>query len=196
MEKPAQERQAAAFSRIIHVDTINTHNKPGKTILVITDEDQTLSTSTIISDDKPESMISAIWNYWCKPYGFPETIYFGQGKVQTSKLEKMLNDLAPLEQKISCRSRKDTFNTEIEKLWQQNKHEISEEEFVHTFNFFCNLQNPANGKQFNDYEDLTKGKVEEADEDEYNFESNFEDLLTMDNDQPIYPRKRKSVSLC
>jgi len=115
--------------------------------------------------------------------------------VQTSKLEKMLNDLAPLEQKICCQSRKDTFNTEIEKLWQQNQHEISEEEFVHILNFFCNLQNLANEKQFNDYEDLTKGKVEEADEDEYNFESDLKDSLTMDNDQPIYPRKRKSVCL-
>jgi hypothetical protein len=59
-------------------------------------------------------MISAIWNYWCKTYGFPETISFKQGKVQTSKLERMINDLAPLEQTVSCQSRKDTFNTEIE----------------------------------------------------------------------------------
>jgi hypothetical protein len=41
MGKPAQARQAAAFNRIIHVDTIYTHNKSGKTILVITDDART-----------------------------------------------------------------------------------------------------------------------------------------------------------
>jgi hypothetical protein len=170
--KPAQDRQAAAFNRIVHVDTINTHSKSGKTILVITDDARTLSTSAVITNSGPDSTISAIWNYWCKPYRFPETIYFKQGKVQTSKLEKILNDLAPLEQRISCRSRKDTFNTEIEQQWQQNQHETSEEEFIRTLNFFCNLQNPANGEQssknpetFNDYDDLTEVKVEEATED-------------------------------
>jgi hypothetical protein len=204
MVEPGQVSQAAAFNRIVHVDTIDTHTKPGKTIIIITDDSQTFSTSAVITDSGPDSMISAIWDYWCKPYGFPETISFKQGKVQTSKLEKMINDLASLEQRVSCRSRKDTFNTEIEQQWQQNQHEISEEEFVHNLNFLCNLQKPANGKQlgnnpetFNDnYEDLTEVKVEEATVDRYELESDFEDLLHIDNDQPINPRKRKSVSLC
>jgi hypothetical protein len=52
--------------------------------------------------------------------------------VQTSKLERRINELVPLKQKISCRSRKDTFNPEIEQQWRQNQNEISEEEFIHT----------------------------------------------------------------
>jgi hypothetical protein len=121
---------------------------------------------------------------------------------QTSKLEKLINDLAPLEQRVSCRSRKDTFNTEIEQQWQQNQHEISEEEFVHTLNFLCDLQKPGNGKHvgnttraFNDnYEDLTE--VNENAEDGDKLESNFEDLGHIGNDQPTNSKKRKSVSLC
>ncbi len=147
MVETGQVSQAAAFNRIIHVDTIDTHTKPGKTIIIITDDSRTFSTSAVITDSGPDSMISAIWDYWCKPYRFPETISFKQGKVQTCKLEKIINDLAPLEQRVSCWSRKETFNMEIEQQWQQNQHEISEEEFIHTLNFLCNLQKPANGKQ-------------------------------------------------
>jgi hypothetical protein len=204
MVEPGQVSQAATFNRIVHVDTIDIHTKPNKTIIIITDDSRTFSTSAVITDSRPDSTNSAIWNYWCKPYGFPETISFKQGKVQTSKLEKIINDLAPLEQRISCRRRKDTFNTEIEQQWQQNHHEISEEEFVNTLNFLCNFQKPANGKQlsnnqetFNDdYEDLTEVKVEGATEVRYEIDSDFEDLLHPDNGQPINPRKRKSVSLC
>jgi hypothetical protein len=109
-------------NKIVHIDTINTHTKPGKTIICIKDDSRTFSTSAVIPDGGPDSMISAICNYWCKPYGWPETISFKQGKVQTSKLEKMINDLAPLEQRVSCRSRTNTFNREIEQQWQQNQH--------------------------------------------------------------------------
>jgi len=102
------------FNKIVHVNTVNTYTNSGKSIIVITDNSRSFSTSAVIIDSEPNSMISAIWNYCCKPYGFPETISFKQGKVQTSKLERMINDLATLEQTVSCRSRKDTFNTEIE----------------------------------------------------------------------------------
>jgi hypothetical protein len=109
----------------------------------------------------------------------------------------MINDLAPLEQRVSCQSRKDTFNTEIEQQWQQNQHEISEEEFVHILNFLCNLQKPANKRHLGDtpetfnhnYNDLTD--IVEATEDRDELESDFEDLLQLDDDQPINPRKRK-----
>ncbi len=117
---PGWVSQTGAFNKIVHVDTINTHHKLVKMIIPITDDSRSSSTSAVITDSRPNSMISAIWNYWCKPYGYPETISFKQGKVQTSKLEKMINNLAPLEQRVSCRTRKDTFNTEIEQQWQQN----------------------------------------------------------------------------
>jgi hypothetical protein len=54
-------------------------------IISITDESGTFATSAFSPDSGLDSTISAIWNYWCKPYGFPETISFKQGKVQTSK---------------------------------------------------------------------------------------------------------------
>jgi hypothetical protein len=200
--EPGQVYQSTTFNRIVHVDTINTHTTPDKMIIIITDDSRTFSTSAVITDSGPDVTISAIWSYWCKPYGFPEVISFKQGKVQTSKLEKLINDLAPLEQRVSCRSRKDAFNTEIEQQWQQNQHEISEEEFVHTLNFLCDLQKPGNEKHvgnttraFNDnYEDLPKVNEDAEDGDE--LESDFEDLGHIGNYQPTNSRKRKSVSLC
>jgi hypothetical protein len=99
--------------------------------------------------------------------------------VQTSKLGKRINDLAPLEHRISCRSRKDTFNTEIERQWQLSQHELYEEEFVHALNFLCNLQKPAKIKPlgdtletFNDnYEDLADfdDTTEDSDDHEREF---------------------------
>jgi hypothetical protein len=200
--EPGRASQTIDFNIIVHVDTINTHTKPDKMIITITDNSRTFSTSAVITGSGPNSMISAIWNYWYKPYGYPETISFKQGKVQTSKLEKMINDLAPLEQRVNCRSRKDTFNKEIERQWQQNQREISEEEFVHTLNFFYDLQKPRSGRHLgnttrainDNYEHLTEVNEDMEDEDEP--ESDFGDLEQISNDQPTNPRKRKSVSLC
>ncbi len=73
---------------------------------------------------------------------------FNRGKVQTSKLESRINELMPLEQKITCRSRQDTFKQEIQQQWQQNQNEISAEEFAHNLNFLCNLQSPAKTQTF------------------------------------------------
>jgi hypothetical protein len=90
------------FQQERHVDTINTHTKPGKTIISIMDDSRTFATSAVIPDSRPDLAVSAICNYWCKPYGFPETISFKQDKVQTSRLGKRINDLAPIGHKISC----------------------------------------------------------------------------------------------
>jgi hypothetical protein len=102
LEKPGHTSQDKTFNKNIHVDLIDTHTNPGRTIISITDDSRTLATSAVILDSGIDSTISAIWNYWCMPYGFPETISFKQGKVQTSRLENRINDLAPLEQRISC----------------------------------------------------------------------------------------------
>ncbi len=136
LSEPRRASQTVDFNKIVHVNTIDTHTDPDKTIITITDDSRTFSTSAVITGRGPNSMISAVWNYWHKTYGYPEIFSFKQGKVQNSKVEKMINDLAPLEQRVNCQSRKDTFNTEIEQQWQQNQQEISEEEFVHTVNFF------------------------------------------------------------
>jgi len=147
LKEPGCLSQNPAFNRAIHVDLIDTQtnpgNTPGKTIISITDDSRTFTTSAVLPDSGIDSTVSAIWKYWCQPYRFPETIHFKQGKVQTSKLESRINELVPLKKKITCRSRKDTFNPEIEQQWRQNWNEVSVEEFVHTLNFLCNLQNPA-----------------------------------------------------
>ncbi len=100
--EPGQISQTVAFNKIVHVDTINTHSKPDKTIITIMDDSRRFSTSAFITDSGPYSTISVIRNYWCRPYGYPETISFKQGKVQTSKLEKIIIDLVPLEHRVSC----------------------------------------------------------------------------------------------
>ena len=110
--------------------------------------------------------------------------------------------MLPLKQKISCQSRKDTFNPEIEQQWRQNQNEISEEEFVHTLNFLCDLQKPARTKLSDDnlgpldvnYKDLTHVEDFIGDGDEP--EDEFEDLPQVDDDQLYHLSKRKHVSLC
>ncbi len=186
--KPGHTSPDQAFNRSIHVDIIDTHTSTGKTIISITDDSRTFATSAVIPDSRLDSTILAIWNQWCKPYGFPETISFKQGKVQTSKLGKRINDLAPLEQEISCRSRKDTFNTDIEQQWQQSQHELSEEEFIQTLNFLCDLQKPTEIKPLGDtfetfhdnYEDLADN--EDTTEDSDRHERNLKVLLHLDDD--------------
>jgi hypothetical protein len=200
LEKPEHSSQDKPFNRSVHVDIIDNHTKPGKTIISITDVSRTFATSAVIPDSGLDSTISAVWNHWCKPYGFPETISFKQGKVQTSKLGKRINDLAPLEQKINCRSRKDTFNTEIEQQWQQSQHELSKEEFIQALNFLCDLQKPAEIKPLGDtletFNDDSLVDDEDTTEDSDKHERHFKVLLHLDDDQPTNLRKRKSVSLC
>jgi hypothetical protein len=171
-------------------------------MIIITDDSRTFSTSAVLSDSRIDSTVSAIWNYWCQPYVLPETILFKQGKVQTSKLESRINELITLEQKINCQNRKDTFNPEIEQQWQQNQNEISEEEFVHTLNFFCNLQNPARTKSSDNdqghfdgnYEDLTD--VEDFTGSEDDSEDEYKEPPLIDDQQLHQISKRKHVSLC
>jgi hypothetical protein len=199
LEKPRCLNQDQAFNKTIHVDMIDTPTNlsevSGKTILSITDDTRTFTQVTVIADSGIDSMASAIWNYWCQPYGPPETILFNQGKVRTSKLESRINELIPLEQRISCRSRKDTFNQEIQQQWWQNQNEISAEEFAHNLNFLCNLQSPAKtrtgytdqGHFDGNHQDLTD--VEDFTEDETDPEEEHEKL-------PLINHKRKQISLC
>jgi hypothetical protein len=202
LEMPEPTSQDKAFSGNINVDLINTHAYPGETIISITNDSQTFTTAAVIPDSGLDSIISAVWKYWCKPFGLPVIISFNQGKVQTSKLEKRFNDLAPLKQKINCRSRKDTFNKEIKHQWQQNRHELSGEEFVQAWSFLNDLQKPAmNGPWSNTfevfdntYEDPTDD--EDLAEDSNKYEDDLLNLLHLNNDQPTNLKNRKHVSLC
>jgi hypothetical protein len=106
------------------------------------DNSTAFSVSTIIHDNSATSMITALQDQWFRIYSYPETISFKQGKVPVSKLEKKINDLAPLEQTVTCKSRINTFNIEVEQQWEQNQQQISEEEFINTDNFFHEFWEP------------------------------------------------------
>jgi hypothetical protein len=115
-----------AFNKVIHMDLINANLPPeasDQTILRITDDTRTVSQVAVLANDKIDLTAAAIWHHWCQPYGPPETILSNQGKVWTSKLESRINNFMPLEQKINCRSEKDSFNQEVQQQWQQGRHD-------------------------------------------------------------------------
>jgi hypothetical protein len=139
-----------AFDKVIHVDLIdaNPHstNISDRAILSITDDTRTFSRVAVLANDKIDSMAAALWHHWCQPYGNPEMILSNQGKVWTSKLEIRINNFTPLEPKINCRSKKDTFNPEVRQQWQQSRQDTSADEFAQNWNFLCDLQGPATSK--------------------------------------------------
>ncbi len=192
--------QNRAVNKIIHVDLINAdphlNEASGKTILSITDNTRTFTQVAIIANSGIDSTASAIWHYWCQPYGPPETILFNQGKVHASKLESRINDFMPLGQKISCRSRKDTFNQEIQQQWQQNQYDISAEEFAQNFNFLCNLQSPnTTGTGYPDHRRLNnvhQNFTHDEDFTEVETDTEKEELEKL----PRINHKRKWISLC
>jgi hypothetical protein len=120
-ENPGRDQ---AFNKVIHVDLINANlHRPGAShlaILSITGDTRTFNQVAVLNDDKIDSTAAAIWHHWCQPYGPPEMILSNQGKVWTSKLESWINNLMPLEQKINCRSGKESFNQEVQQQWLQS----------------------------------------------------------------------------
>ncbi len=165
------------FNKVIHVDLIDAsdhrHETSELTILSITDDTRTFNQVAVLTNDKIKSMAAAIWHHWCQPYGPPETILSNQGKVWTSKLESRINNFMPLEQKINCRSGKDTFNQGVQQQWQQGRHDTSAEEFAQNWNFLCKLQGPA--KSIPDHNRLSEvdqnlDDVEDFVEDDTDFE--------------------------
>jgi hypothetical protein len=109
------------FNKAIHVNAFSNTDPPEKVIITIMDNSTAFSVSTIGTDNSAPSIITALQHRWFQTYGSLETISFKQGKVQVSKLEKKINDLAPLEQEVTCKSRMNTFNTEVEQQWEQNQ---------------------------------------------------------------------------
>jgi hypothetical protein len=160
------------------------------------DDTRTFTQVAIIANSGIDSTASAIWHYWCQPYGPPETILLNQGKVRASKLESRINDFMPLEQKISCRSRKDTFNQQVQQQWQQNQYDISAEEFAQNLNFLCNLQSPdTTGTGYPDHRhlhDVHQNLTDDEDFTEVETDTEKEQLEKL----PLINHKRKRISLC
>jgi hypothetical protein len=190
------------FNNTVQVDAFSTLTTPEKIIVTIMDDSMAFSVSTITTDNGATSTITTLQNYWFKTYGYPDTISFKQGKVPTNKLEKKINDWAPLEQRVTCKSRNNTFNTEVEQQWEQNQHEIPEEKFVSTVNFFHELQKPEHNL---DWDNTNSGdhwitedypETDGTSEDRDRFEYDLDDLLHFSNDRTTYQPKRKSISLC
>ncbi len=197
-ERQENPRRDQAFNKVIHVDLINANlHRPGasyQAILSITDDTRTFNQVAILADDKIDSTAEAIWHHWCQPYGPPETILSNQGKVWTSKLESRINNFMPLEQNINCRSRKETFNQEVQQQWLQSRHDTSAEEFAQNWNFLCQPQSPANSKSDHDRlseVDQNLDDVEDFVEDDTDCEENQFEALGREKNF-----KRKQVSLC
>jgi hypothetical protein len=115
---------------------------------------------------------------------------------------KKINDSAPLEQKVTCRSQMNTFNTEIEQQWKQNQQQISEEEFTDTVNFFHKIREP---KMERKWDSINSGysesneenqETDESSENEDETKDNLEDLYCLNGSQPANQPRRKSISLC
>jgi hypothetical protein len=94
-------------------------------------------------------LLHTLQTNWFNKLGIPKTILLKQGKVQISKLEKKIYKRTPLPKTVACRSQSTTFNTETEQQWQQNQHQLPEEEFINAVNFFHNLRNPELGERSN-----------------------------------------------
>jgi hypothetical protein len=100
----------------------------------------------------------------------------------------------PVEQKINCRSGKETFNQEVQQQWQQSQHDTSAEEFAQNWNFLYKLQSLANSKSDPDRlsdVDQNLDDVEDLMEDETDWEENK--LEAMGREKNL---QRKRVSLC
>jgi hypothetical protein len=130
------------FNETVHINTFRKTEQAVEAIVTITDESTAYSMSTILNDDNANSSMEALKTQWFNVYGTPRTIFLKQGKVQVSKLEKKIKELAPLETTVTCKSQMNTFNTEIEQQWKQDQHQISEKEFVNAINFFHNFWKP------------------------------------------------------
>ncbi len=100
----------------------------------------------------------------------------------------------PLEQKINCRSKKETFNPEVRQQWQQGRLDTSAEEFAQAWNFLCNLQVPAKAESGldslnqvdQDIDDIEDFMEEDTDLKDHNFEGPEQEI----------PIRRKQVRLC
>jgi hypothetical protein len=90
------------FYETIHVDTFHITEQSEEAIVTITDESTAYSVSTILNSDNTTFIITNLKNQWFDKYGYPGTIFFKKGKVQVSKLEKKINELATLETIMTC----------------------------------------------------------------------------------------------
>jgi hypothetical protein len=147
-----------------------------------------------MADDQIDSVATTIWHHWCQPYGNPETIRSNRGQVWTSKLESRINNLGPLEPKITCRSEKENFNPEIRQQWQQSQLDTSAEEFAQEWNLLCNLRAP--GKTESEFDNLNQidedlDDIEDFVEDDVGLEGHRFEVLKQE-----IPIRRRQVSLC
>jgi hypothetical protein len=196
--EPELSRLDQEFNKVIHVDLIDidhsSSNASARAILSITDDTRTLTWLAVLADDRIDSVATTIWHHWCQPYGNPETIRSNRGKVWTSKLESRINNLGPLEPKITCRSEKESFNPEIRQQWQQSRLDTSAEEFAQAWNLFCNLRPPSKvptGLNDLDQIDQDLDDIEDFVEYDVDLEDHCSGKL-----KPQIPIQRRQVSLC
>ncbi len=195
-QKDSDQDQAA--SKIIHVNLIKTDLHPKATLLIITDDTQTFSQVAVLTNDDIKSTASTIWHRWCQPYGPPNMIWLNQGKVRSSQLESQINKFMLLGHKMSCWSRKEAFNQEVQLQWQQNQSDISAEEFAQNWNFLCNLQNldAARSGCTDDVQLNNNNQILTDDENFTEFETDAEEEKLEKLSKSTMKHKRKQIGLC
>jgi hypothetical protein len=196
--EPELSGRDQAFNKVIHVDLIDIDhsgsNTAARAILSITDHTRTLTWLTVLADDRIDSVATTIWHHWCQPYGNPETIRSNRGKVWTSKLESRINNLGPLEPKITCRSEKESFNPEIRQQWQQSRLDTSAEEFAQAWNLLCNFRTTSEATPRINNLDQIDQNLDDI-EDFVGYDVGLEDNRFEKLQQEV-PIRRRQVSLC
>ena len=91
----------------------------------------------------------------------------------------------PLGQKITCRSRRDTFNKEIQERWLQNQKDLSVEDFAQSWNDLCQIQNPYTSYRNDNYKE---------EENRTQFETDTEEEKMADVSHALI--KPKQIRLC
>jgi hypothetical protein len=133
-----------------------------------------------------------------RPFGFPGTILFKQGKVQISKLEQKINRIAPLTTTVTCKSQTTTFNTEMEQQWKQNQHQLPEEDFVNALNFFHNIRKSElrETSSHQTTEKLNDNHEDQNQEDKERAKDDVKEFYNLICTHKARNTRRKAIKLC
>jgi hypothetical protein len=109
-------------------------------------------------------------------------------------LESRINNLGPLEPKITCRSEKESFNPEIRQQWQQSRLDTSAEDFAQAWNLLCNFRTPSKTTPRINNLDQIDQNLDDI-EDFVGYDISLEDNHFEELQQEV-PIRRRQVSLC
>jgi hypothetical protein len=189
------------FNRTGHVDTFQRVTLKNQVILTITDESMAYLVSTIMDVNTPDFLLHALKTHWFDKFGFPRTILFKQGKVQI-KLELKINKMTPLTMTVTCKSWATTYNTDTEQQWEQNQHQLPEQEFFEAVNFFHNIRKSELGEILSHQtaqqgtEKLDNNHGGQTQEEEERTKEDLEEFGNVISTHKAGNPRRKMIKLC